>query len=406
MQKALNRLIIYCIIGAVLAGIVYFVVPEILQNKYAFQTNPNRANVAGAVLDNSNENEIVAQNGEPIEPEVKILTVSHVKTPEAVKSLYMTSWVAGTSSLRDNVLKIARTTEINSIVFDIKDYTGKIAYPVEDPELIAIGASEKRIPNLREFTNLLHKDNIYIIGRIAVFQDPYFVSLHPEYAVKRASDKTAIWKDRKGISWIDAGEPHVWDYIAKIARDAYAQGVDEIQFDYIRYPSDGNMKDIYYPVSEGKIKSDVLKSFFEFIHQNFNDKAPVTSVDLFGMVTTNTDDLGIGQNLENALLNFDFVCPMVYPSHFPATWNGYKDPQSVPKEVIMASMGKAVERAKIIGVDPLKLRPWLQYFGLYGARYTEKDIRAQIDGTYNVGLTSWMMWDPSNKYLVGGFLPK
>lgn len=405
MNKALRRLIIYCVIGLICCLLAFYAIPSVLQESY---NSSNKAQVVGAVFD-TQKNEEITDKDQSVDEYPVIdtpATITHIATPESVKALYMTSWVAGTGTLRDKLLDIARKTEVNSIVFDIKDYTGKIAYPVEDPKLIEIGSSEKRIPNLREFTNMLHKDNLYIIGRVAVFQDPYFVSIHPEYAVKRATDKNAIWKDRKGISWIDAGEVKVWEYLADIARDAYAQGVDEIQFDYIRYPSDGNMKDIYFPASEGKVKAEVLKSFFEYLHSNFSNRTPVISADLFGMTATNTDDLGIGQNLEYALMNFDYVCPMVYPSHFPATWNGYKDPQSVPKEVIVASMGKAVERAKIQGIDPLKLRPWLQYFGLYGAKYTEKDIRAQIEGTYEVGLTSWMMWDPSNKYLVGGFLPE
>ncbi len=121
------------------------------------------------------------------------------------------------------------------------------------------------------------------------------------------------------------------------------------------------------------------------------------------MVTTNTDDLNIGQVLENTLPYVDFVAPMVYPSHFPPTWNGLKNPAANPYDVIHYSMGKAVERAKAMGEDPLKLRPWLQDFNL-GATYTKDMVRAQIDATYDVGLTSWMMWDPANTYTEGSLL--
>ncbi len=413
MQKPFNRLVVYSIVGLMLSGLAYYWIPNALSNVYV-RGNKEALNAMThkTVLSDRDLTDVAphTENLDAMVPPVsKVLdepiAISHIATPSQVKALYMTSWVAGMSSMRDTVLKVARDTEINSIVFDIKDYSGKIAYPVEDPNLAQYKASERRIPNLREYTNLLHKDGLYIIGRIAAFQDAYLVKLHPEYAVKTLSDKNKVWADRKGISWLDAGEKAVWDYLANIARDAYAQGVDEIQFDYIRFPSDGNMKDIYFPASNGKDKVEVITSFFEYVHQNFQTQTPVVSADLFGMTATNTDDLGIGQKLEPALLNFDYVCPMVYPSHFPPTWNGIADPQSKPYEVIFASMGKAVSRATALGVPATKLRPWLQEFGLFGQHYGAKEIRDQIQATYDVGLTSWMMWDPSNKYYAGGLLP-
>jgi hypothetical protein len=140
-----------------------------------------------------------------------------------------------------------------------------------------------------------------------------------------------------------------------------------------------------------------MKSFFEYVNSNLKNTGVKTSADLFGMTATNTDDLGIGQVLEDALLNFDFVAPMVYPSHFPNNWAGMAKPAEKPYDVIYQSMGKAVDRAEALGVDPLKLRPWLQDFDL-GANYTKEMVEAQIKATYDVGLNSWMLWDPKNIY--------
>ena len=139
------------------------------------------------------------------------------------------------------------------------------------------------------------------------------------------------------------------------------------------------------------------------MNDTIRQKGIPISADLFGMVTTNTDDLNIGQVLENTLPYVDFVAPMVYPSHFPPTWNGLKNPAANPYDVIHYSMNKAVERAKAMGEDPLKLRPWLQDFNM-GATYTKEMVRSQIQATYDVGLTSWMMWDPSNTYTEGSLL--
>lgn len=377
----------FIFIGVVaLTGGVFFLTPKFFQDTY-------KAEVAGSVV----EDKVVVEEKE------QPLAITHIPTPSAVKTLYMTSWVAGTPSRRDHVLSIADTTEINSILFDIKDDTGKISYPVEDSYLEGIGSSERRIKNLREFTNMLHEKDLYIIGRIAVFQDPYLVSQFPKYAVRRGDDTTQVWKDRKGLTWLDAGEQKVWDYVLAIARDAHAQGVDEINFDYIRFPSDGDMKNIYFPKSEGKVKADVIKSFWQYVYENLKDSSMTTSADLFGMTTSARNDLNIGQILENALPYFDYVAPMVYPSHYPKTWNGLSDPELYPYETIKLSMQDAVDRAVAMGEDPLKLRPWLQDFGLR-TTYGAKEVREQIQATYDVGLTSWMIWDPSNRFTKGAFL--
>ncbi len=322
---------------------------------------------------------------------------THVETPEEVKAIYMSSWVAGTPSFREKLVKIIDETEINAVVIDIKDYTGKISFMIDEKTFDEMNSTENRIPDVKEFIARLHEKGIYVIGRLSVFQDPHLVSIWPEEAVKKGTDQTLPWKDHKGISWIDAGSERVWEYTVDLAKVSYEYGFDEINFDYIRFPSDGNMKDIYFPHSEGKVKHEVMKSFFEYLHENLKNTDVIISADIFGMTTTNTDDLGIGQILEDALANFDFVAPMVYPSHFPNNWAGMAKPAEKPYDVIYKSMGKAVERAKAAGVNPLKLRPWLQDFDL-GANYTKEMVQAQIKATYEVGLTSWMLWDPKNIY--------
>lgn len=325
------------------------------------------------------------------------ITPTHITTPTPVKALYLTSWAAGTHSFRTHIVDLADKTEINAVVIDVKDYTGKISYKVDTPELVKIGSSENRIPDIISFIDTLHKKGIYVIARIAVFQDPYYIKVRPDLAVKTNTDKTKAWKDRKGISWLDAGSEDVWKYVQMIAEESYKKGFDEINFDYIRFPSDGNMKDIYYPMSEGKKKSEVMNSFFVYIGKALRDQGIPTSADLFGMTTTNKDDLNIGQLLEDALANFDFVAPMVYPSHYPPTWNGFKNPADHPYDVVNISMKKAVARAEAMPVTRLKLRPWLQDFDL-GAKYTKDMVRAQMKASYDVGLDSWMLWDAANKY--------
>lgn len=351
--------------------------------------------------------------------------VLHLKTPEPLKGIYMTQCVAGTPSFRKKVVNLVEETELNSIVIDIKDYTGTISFATGNQEIDSLNSAGCRVSDMEEFIKELHEKNIYVIGRVTVFQDPLYAKLHPELAVKKKSDG-ALWKDRKGISYIDVGAKPFWDYITAIATSSYAIGFDEINFDYIRFPSDGNMSDINFTHTGTTTKKEMLRRFFVYLDKNIPEEI-VTSADVFGMTTTNTDDLNIGQILEHALLNFDYVCPMVYPSHYPATFNGWPDPNKVPYEIVKFSMDSAVARAEFLkkevisemyvqnasSTEKLKtksyneklekrlntkqLRPWLQDND-YPIHYTTDMVRKQIQATYDAGLSNWMLWDPANTY--------
>jgi hypothetical protein len=352
-------------------------------------------------------------------PAVKKIT--HIKTPEPLRGIYMTQCVASMPSFREKLANLIGETELNAVIIDIKDYTGTVSFGLD--------GSGCKVSDMPQFIEELHNKNIYVIGRVTVFQDPFYVKAHPDLAVQKKSDKS-VWKDRKGISFIDVGAKPFWDYIVSIATSSYAIGFDEINFDYIRFPSDGDMKDIYFPQTGTTTKREMLRNFFEYLDQNLADTGVIISADLFGMTTTNTDDLNIGQILEYALLNFDYVCPMVYPSHYPPTFNGWPDPNKVPYEIVKFSMDAAVSRDKFLyaeiasttrmingqivnftpsqrllkRINPLQLRPWLQDND-YPVNYTAEMVRKQIQATYDAGLTSWMLWDPANTYTKEALLP-
>jgi len=376
-----------------------------------------------------------SENYQSIEPAEKKFIATHIPTPEPLKAIYMTGWVAGSSKLRDGLVKLVNETELNAVVIDIKDYSGKLSYVSESPILAVADSSEERIIDIREFIQRLHDNNIYVIGRITVFQDPFYARKHPELAVKKESDKT-LWADKKGINYIDPGSREFWDYIVEIARVARADGFDELNFDYIRFPSDGDMTDIYYPFSDARIVADakwgkavVLEEFFKYLNENLTSTGAVLSADLFGMTTTNPDDLNIGQVLERTMPYFDYIAPMVYPSHYPSSFIGLGNPNSDPYRVVNYSMVEAVRRARATttfisalthtliststrpytykkdAYSPLVLRPWLQDFD-YGGNYDVAEVKAQIQATYDAGLTSWMLWAPSNVYTRGALFPE
>lgn len=347
---------------------------------------------------------------------------THIATPKPLKAIYMSACYAGSKTLREGLAKLIDDTELNAIIIDVKDYSGKISFIPNDDwkDYLSDKCSAK---DMKDFIKSLHDRDIYVIARITSFQDPYYAKLHPNEAVKQNSDKSKLWQDRKGINYLDPGSQVARDHLVKLAEDSYNAGFDEINFDYIRFPSDGNMKDIYFPYSEGKIKAVVMEDVFKYLHDKLSPKGIVISADLFGMVTTNTDDLNIGQVLERALPYFDYIAPMVYPSHYPPNFNGWKDPNKVPYELIKFVMDAAVRRTVATSslvqnftgtyiasttprlytkesFDAQKMRPWIQDFD-YGGTYDIKEVRAQIKATYDSGLTSWMLWAPSNKYTVG-----
>ncbi|MEK7642532.1 MAG: putative glycoside hydrolase [Patescibacteria group bacterium] len=339
--------------------------------------------------------------------------VIHLSTPDPLKAVYMTQCVLATPSLRNRLVNLVEETELNAIVIDIKDYTGTVVFNTGEKSIDDLSALGKgcRAKDTQDFITELHDRQIYTIGRVTVFQDPLYTKVYPETAVKRESDGS-VWKDRKGLSFIDVGAKTYWDHVVATAKAAYDIGFDEINFDYIRFPSDGNMNDTYFEHTGTTTKPEMLRQFFEYLDSKLSQTDIITSADVFGMVTTDAKDLSIGQVLEYALMYFDYVAPMVYPSHYPPYFNGWVDPNKVPYDIIKFNMDGAIARSDFLKLEiasssphsPLlkrlgrhQLRPWLQDFD-YPVDYTSDMVRAQIQATYDSGLTSWMLWDPSNIY--------
>lgn len=343
--------------------------------------------------------------------------VIHLPTPEPLKAVYMTACYASMPLLRQKLTTLIEETELNAVVIDIKDYTGTVSF-----DTVGNGC---KVADMEEFIKNLHTKGIYVIGRVTVFQDPAYTKLYPELAVQKKSDGST-WKDRKGLAFIDVGAREYWDYIISISKEAEKIGFDEINFDYIRFPSDGNMEDITFPHTGTTTKREMLRQFFEYLDFNLKEIPVKTSADLFGMVTTNSDDLGIGQTLENVLPYFDYISPMVYPSHYPANFNGWLDPNKVPYELIKYVLDSAVKKTEsftsttlsilnststistlpernVRRINKNQIRPWLQDND-YPIHYTAAMVRAQIQATNDAGLSSWMIWDPANIYTKDALL--
>ncbi len=392
IKKPIYIILIFFVFGL----FSYFLFPK-FNNQVIYNSTDSAPNISELTNENSNAIDI-STIGAPEEiPVEKPIVVTHLDTPTELKAVYISAWVAGSAKFRDSVIKLIDDTEINAIVIDVKDSTGRVSFDMADPYLKSFGSIEKRIANIRALTDMLHKKNIYIIGRVSVFQDPYMTKKMPEWAITKKSDGT-VWKDRKGLSFLDPAKKDVHDYILAVAKGAYEEGFDEINFDYIRYPSDGDMKNINYHLAAGETRADNMEKFFKYLSLEMKKEKNIhISADLFGLTTEATDDMGIGQVWEKALPYFDYLCPMVYPSHYPPGHMGYKNPSLYPYEVINQALVGAISKTEKVEGDKNKIRPWLQDFDM-GATYSKDLIKKEFKAVYDNGLKSWMLWDPANKY--------
>lgn len=362
--------------------------------------------------------------------------------PEVIKAIYATSWSAGSESKLKYLINLIKETELNAIVIDVKDYSGYVTYNTELALPQKYNAVDLRIPKLNALIKRLHDEGIYVIGRISVFQDQHLPLARPELALhsksklfdeygwKPGSENSTssleankiygrvstTWKDNKGLMWLDAASKEAWDYNIAIAKEILDRGFDEANFDYVRFASDGNLNDVQYPFWDEKIlKTRVIRDFFKYLHdQLWGYKI---SADLFGLVTVNTDGLGIGQHLEYAIPYFDAIAPMVYPSHYFKGFIGYDNPATAPYEVIKYSMDRAVQRLESFKVyasttpSNVKFRPWIQDFNLgatYDAEKVKAEIRAWEDAATNTPdlFGGWMIWNPSNVYTRQALRPE
>lgn len=359
-----------------------------LQSLWVEAPAPNNTNILGGRQNIEPENQQDNLAVLPVLPPPEKLT----SPPEIINAIYVTGWSAGSKAYLSYLDNLFQTTQINAVVIDIKDYSGLVSY------------NSGAIADIDGLVRHLHEKNVYIIGRITVFEDPAFAKIHPEFAIfderKTAespeSSRRVLWQDNKGLFWLDPASKDVWDYNISLAKDVFYHGFDEVNFDYVRFPSDGNIKNMGFPVwSQKQTMAQVIESFFKYLRASLPEEK--ISVDLFGQTTTSTDDMGIGQIIENAFLNFDYVCPMLYPSHYAVGFYGFENPAEHPYEVIKYSLDNALIRADGYSV---KFRPWLQDFDM-GADYTTEMVQLEIQAakdSLGEEFCGYMLWNPSNVY--------
>ncbi|OGH87590.1 MAG: hypothetical protein A3J93_03640 [Candidatus Magasanikbacteria bacterium RIFOXYC2_FULL_42_28] len=336
------------------------------------------------------------------------LSYGNSKPPaRVVKGLYLTAYSAGNPAKIDEIINLIDKTELNAVVIDIKDYSGLIFYPSQVPLVVKINASENRLRDIVATIKKLHDHNIYVIARQTVFQDPFLAEARPEWAIKSKSGGSVsatatpdkLWRDNKGLTWVDPTRKEVWNYNLAIAREAAELGFDEINFDYVRFPSDGPMSQVVY--SDTRKLYEIMGEFYKFIGAGMKGAPVWISLDMFGFVMEKSgeDDMRIGQRVVDAVNFTDYISPMMYPSHYPSGHLNLKNPAAFPGAVI--DNGMKMGEHFFTTSTRAQVRPWLQAFNM-GAIYDAEKIRAQIDMVEKYPNAGWLLWNASNRYSDAG----
>ncbi len=315
--------------------------------------------------------------------------------PEKIRGVYLTAWSAGNAEKMDYILGILDRTELNSVVIDIRD-TGEIFWRTGIELAEKTGATTVAVGKPDLLFDKLEKRKAYPIARIACFLDDFITVKEPDRAVQTADGK--LWRDRNKHAWLDPYNKKNWEFLGSLADFAMDQGFQEIQLDYVRFPSEGSVSKTVYPAKNdwhdpNHEASDVIAAFAEFIRERVKKRGLHLSADVFGIVSSRSDDQGIGQKLEKIHKPFDAISPMVYPSHFADGEYGVKKPNSNPYDITYKCLRDYTRRLPGVNV-----RPWLQDFSIYKVDYGKKEVQAQIKAARENGYDEYLLWNPRNRY--------
>jgi hypothetical protein len=333
--------------------------------------------------------------------------VDVVLRPKVIKAAYLTYYGFGDRQIRTRVLELVTRTELNAVVIDVKGDRGWILYRTEVPEALSVGAQGPMI--LKDFDGMLadlKARGVYTIARIVVFKDNVLANSRRELAI--IDTRTGKpWIDRENLAWVDPFRTEVWDYNLAIAREAIRKGFDEVQFDYVRFPTDGKLAAARY--ARANTKENRLPTIAGFLGRARTELGPLgafVAADVFGYTAFNENDTDIGQRIEELAPNLDYICPMVYPSGYHVGIPGYRNPVANPYQVVHESVRLIRKRATGL---PVQVRPWLQDFKDYAFDrriFGVPEIRAQIKGAEEAGGVGFMLWNPKNDYTGAALRPK
>jgi len=329
-----------------------------------------------------------------------------MQRPEVVRGLYVNRWAVLEDRIWD-LIGVARTTEVNALVIDVKDDRGYVLYRSGVPLARRIGADTTNpvsATRIRAVLDTMRAYGIYPIARIVVAKDPLLASARPEWAVQRRTDGTP-WLDADGKPWLDPHQRGAWTYAADLAAEAVRLGFSEVQFDYVRFPDDRRLlREARFPLARGRRRERVIRDQLTYLRSRIVPLHVPMAIDVFGLTTSDTTDMGIGQRWEEFAAVADVVLPMTYPSHYSAGTYELPRPNAAPYETIAHALADAKARNAMVAHAP-DIVPWYQDFTLGEPRYGAAQIRAQMQAGYDNGVRSWMLWNASSRYTLEALKP-
>jgi hypothetical protein len=307
-----------------------------------------------------------------------------------------------------DLIELAKRTEVNALVIDVKDDRGLVLYHSMVPLAREIGADTLQplsYARVRAILDTMRAHNIYPIARIVVAKDPLLADRKRGWAIRRKSDGTP-WLDKNGRPWLDPTHPEVWKYAADLAAEAVRLGFSEIQLDYVRFPDEDRIiTEGEYANMNGRVRAQVIRDQLGYVRSLVRPlKVPLT-IDVFGLTATDTTDMGIGQRWEMFVDRADVVLPMAYPSHYaPGTYK-LRNPNAHPYATVDHTLKDAKRRSQGIA-GAARIVPYYQDFTLGPPRYGAAQVRAQMQAGYDNGIRSWILWNPGSRYTVAALRPE
>jgi hypothetical protein len=312
-----------------------------------------------------------------------------------MRGIYLTGYMAG-SEHGLQLIRRWREAGGNAVAFDVKDMDGLVNVPFEHE----LAPKRKYVPirSLPKFARFLHSLGLHAIARIALFRDEYLAQNHPALAVQ--SRRTGQpWRENGKLVWTDPSRAEVQNYNLALARAVATSGVDEIQFDYVRFPAEGDQKDAQFAFQSSHPdweRSDVISGFLSRAYDKLHPLGVLVSVDVFGVMAWQrpADLEHTGQDIPAMAQFCDVLSPMVYPSHFFGM-DGYRRPGDAPEHFIGESMQRFGE---ITAETEVVLRPWLQAFAWRTKTYSDAYIRTQVSVAREQGGVGFLFWNARSDY--------